>query len=244
MDDDEARLSELLHVKLAFNSPLSDDHADRLLDLLEIRPGMRIIDLGCGWGELLLRALAKSWEASGEGVDKDEVALKRGRESAARRGLSDRVRFIAADLPQYQSVADRLVCIGASHAWGGTEGALGAVQRHLVSGGKALYGDGFWRAPPPPQLVKLLGDHQQSVADLIDRAVAAGFRPLFVDTASVGEWDDFEWGTYRGLEEFALDNPSAPLASKARKRADLRRDEYLRGYRGLLGFAYLILAKP
>ncbi len=242
MDDEEAKLRELQYVNLAWNTPLTADHADRLLDHLDIRPKSRILDLGCGWGELLLRALAKVPDSSGVGIDTDKLALDRGRKNAASRGLSGRVRFASANLPRVRSTAERVICIGASHAWGGTESALRAVRRHLSPRGRILFGDGFWIGPPSPQLVGMFGDLQPSLADLVTHATAAGFRPLFADTATDAEWDDFEWGTYRGLEEFALDGRPAALASKARERADLRRSEYLDGYRGRLGFAYLVLA--
>jgi SAM-dependent methyltransferase len=244
MDDEEQKLRELLHVNLTWNTPLSANHAERLLAHLDVRPRMRILDLGCGWGELLLRALAKVPDVLGEGVDSDHVALERGRRNAASRGLSHRVQFTLADLPHSHSIAERVICIGASHAWGGTDSALGAVRRHLSSGGRALFGDGFWTRPPTQQLIEMFGGLQSSLAELVTRATAAGFRPLFVDTATETEWDEFEGGTYRGLEEFALGGRPAELSAKARERAEVRRNEYLAGYRGVLGFAYLVLANP
>lgn len=45
---------------LAFNSPLSSERADRLAQRLAAgRPGS-CIDIGFGWGELLLRVLERS----------------------------------------------------------------------------------------------------------------------------------------------------------------------------------------
>jgi hypothetical protein len=90
----------------------------------------------------------------------------------------------------------------------------------------------------------MLGDLEHSLASLVDRTIAAGFRPLHADTASESEWDEFEWNTYRGLENFATKEPRDPLAPKARALADARRTEYLAGYRGTLGFAYIVLTKP
>jgi hypothetical protein len=89
----------------------------------------------------------------------------------------------------------------------------------------------------------MLGEIQPSLSALVDCSIEAGFRPLHVDTADQAEWDEFEWCTYRGLEEFALREPEDPLAPVAREMVDARRKEYLRGYRGILGFAYLILAR-
>ena len=48
------------------------------------------------------------------------------------------------------STADRLICVGASHAWGGTEQALTALSRLVVPGGRLLYGDGYLEPDPSP----------------------------------------------------------------------------------------------
>ena len=41
---------------MRWNAPLSVEHAELLMDRLDVRPGARVADLGCGWGELLLGA--------------------------------------------------------------------------------------------------------------------------------------------------------------------------------------------
>jgi hypothetical protein len=41
-----------------------------------------------------------------------------------------------------------------------------------------------------------------------------------------------------------LTNPEAPDVEEVRSRADAHRDRYLRGYRDVLGFAYLTLGVP
>ena len=51
---------EALYARMRWNMPLSAEHADLLLDRLDLRPGQRIADLGCGWGELLLLAVARA----------------------------------------------------------------------------------------------------------------------------------------------------------------------------------------
>ncbi|WP_346537033.1 class I SAM-dependent methyltransferase [Micromonospora sp. DPT] len=51
-------LAALRYARMRWNTPLSEQHAALLLQRLDIRPGTRVLDLGCGWGELLLRAVA------------------------------------------------------------------------------------------------------------------------------------------------------------------------------------------
>ena len=59
----------LAHGGLTFNAPLSEGRASALVAALPISPGHHVLDLGCGWGELLLRILAAHTATTGTGVD-------------------------------------------------------------------------------------------------------------------------------------------------------------------------------
>jgi SAM-dependent methyltransferase len=241
---DDAALTGLAHSGLVWNTPLSSEHAERLLQRLDLASAVRMLDLGCGWGELLLRALVEAPTARAVGVDTAVQHLRRGEAAAAARGLAGRVSFVAANLATYEGQADRVLCIGASHGWGDTSAALARLQQHVSPGGRLLLGDAYWVRPPEADVVAILGPQCGTLADLVHLAVGAGWRPLHVDVADAAEWDDFEFAWCGGLERFALAQPDHRLAGAAREFADRRRDEYLQGYRGVLGFAYLVLAKP
>ena len=111
-------LRALAHAKLRFNAPLSQERADALIDLLPLAPGRHVLDLGCGWGELLLRVVAAHSAATGTGVDADRQALDRARRAAAARGLYDRVEFVEGDLTTFDDRGDLVLCVGAAHALG------------------------------------------------------------------------------------------------------------------------------
>jgi hypothetical protein len=82
------------------------------------------------------------------------------------------------------------------------------------------------------------------LAGLVDLAIAAGFRPLAVETATRDEWERFESGYLADWEEWLRVHGDDPRADEIRTRADMHRNEWLRGYRDVLGFAYLTLARP
>lgn len=68
----------------------------RMLDMADVGPGSRVLDLGTGDGRILLAAARRG--ASGLGVDIDPVLVAEAREAASRAGLSGRARFAARDL--------------------------------------------------------------------------------------------------------------------------------------------------
>ncbi|MBV9859759.1 MAG: class I SAM-dependent methyltransferase [Alphaproteobacteria bacterium] len=78
---------------------------------LLIRPGMKVLDIGCGWGGLAL-ALASDCGADVTGltlsVEQHKVAQRR----AAAAGLSDRVHFHIRDYREEAGQYDRIVSVG------------------------------------------------------------------------------------------------------------------------------------
>ena len=228
------------HAAMRWNAPLSEAHATVLLDAFEPEQAAQVLDLGCGWGELLLRAVQRSPTLTGLGVDTDATALARGAELAADRGLGDRVTLLDAQAESWSDTADRLICVGASHAWGGTEQALTALSRFVAPGGRLLYGDGFLHADASALTRELFGE-LPPLRDLLAAARGAGWRVLHLSVSDQLEWDEFE-STYRaGPERWLLANPEAEDASGIRGWLDRRLLEYVDGYRGELGFCWLVL---
>ncbi|MGZ8688695.1 MAG: SAM-dependent methyltransferase [Gaiellaceae bacterium] len=223
----------IAHAGLTFNAPLSDERADALVRALPISPGHHVLDLGCGWGELLLRLVRAHPATTGTGVDTDRRALDRGRRLAAQRGLHDRVDFVEADVSSFEDHADVVVCVGSSHAFGGPEAALRALRGRVGPGGFLLHGDGFWAHEPGAVARRAIGD-LPGFDELLTLAQAAGFRVEHADRSGLEEWDAFEDGWRSGLE--ASSDPDALALAAERKH------EYEDGYRGALGFAWLVLA--
>ncbi|WP_116246207.1 cyclopropane-fatty-acyl-phospholipid synthase family protein [Nocardiopsis sp. FIRDI 009] len=236
-----------------FNGPLSDGHAARLIRGLGPLTGRRVVDVGCGWAEFLLRALATDPTATGLGVDLDEDLLAHGRANARARGLADRVELIAADVGAWRGEpADVVVSSGATHVWGGdpvkhTANALTALRDLLRPGGRLLFGECFWRRPPTEAeaaAVPFIPPAQyRPLSGLVDLALAHGFRLLALSEAATWEWDDFENRQALGREERLARNPDSPHADGVRERADRHRHARVHGMRETLGFAYLTLVR-
>jgi SAM-dependent methyltransferase len=230
------------HSAMRWNAPLSEAHASILLDEFELGRAERVLDLGCGWGELLLRAVQRGPALTGRGVDNDAPALARGMTLAAERGLDDRVELVDCPAESWTEPADRVICVGAKHIWADTAAALTALAQVLSPGGRLLYGDGYLERNPSRFTADLF-EEMLPFSELLAAARGAGWRVLHLSVSDQLEWDEFE-STYRaGPERWLLNNPDAEDASGIREWLDRRMLEYLDGYRGELGFCWLVLAR-
>jgi cyclopropane-fatty-acyl-phospholipid synthase len=79
--------------------------------LLLTRPGLRVLDIGCGWGGMAL-TLARDYGADVTGITLSQEQLETARARAAEAGLSDRVRFELIDYRAVTAQFDRIVSVG------------------------------------------------------------------------------------------------------------------------------------
>ncbi|MEU9292501.1 methyltransferase [Streptomyces sp. NPDC048266] len=238
---------------LTFHGPLSEARADRMIARLAATEPADVLDIGCGWGELLLRVLEAAPMAKGAGIDINAEDLARGRALAGARGLADRVEFVEESaLGTDRGPVDAILCLGSSQALCDPEqphdpaAALRELRRLVRPGGRVVLGEGFWeRTPTEEELAGMwpgasTGDHL-SLGALVDLAVEAGFRPAWIETASAEEWEEFESGYRYDTEVWLAAHPGHPLAAETRERVDRQRSTWLNGYRRVLGIAYLTL---
>lgn len=78
---------------------------------LVLQPGMRVLEVGCGWGELAL-TLARDYGAKVLGVTLSEEQHAYATARAAQAGLSDRVTFQLKDYRDVPGQFDRIVSVG------------------------------------------------------------------------------------------------------------------------------------
>jgi len=78
---------------------------------LLLRPGMKVLDIGCGWGGLAL-FLASECGVDVTGLTLSGEQLKVAQRRAAQAGLADRVRFYLRDYREERGSYDRIVSVG------------------------------------------------------------------------------------------------------------------------------------
>jgi cyclopropane-fatty-acyl-phospholipid synthase len=87
------------------------DKKRHLAAKLLLQPGVRVLDIGSGWGGLAL-SLAEAGAGEVLGITLSEEQLKVSRERARRQGVADRVRFELRDYREQTGTFDRIVSVG------------------------------------------------------------------------------------------------------------------------------------
>jgi trans-aconitate 2-methyltransferase len=105
---------------------------DDLLQLVDIRPGLRVVDLGCGTGELTRRLADSLPDSDVLGLDSSPQMLERAGEHARRPGL----RFELGNLAELGGKWD-LIFSNAALQWSDDHGQLiPYLLDHLTPGGQ------------------------------------------------------------------------------------------------------------
>lgn len=84
---------------------------DHILTKIQVRPGDSLLDIGCGWGALVIRA-AEKYGAKCLGVTLSEHQAELARARVARAGLSGRVEIRLQDYRDVAGSFDRVTSIG------------------------------------------------------------------------------------------------------------------------------------
>lgn len=87
---------------------------DHILKKLQLQPGQSLLDIGSGWGTLLITAI-KKYGVTGHGVTLSKEQLAHSIEAAKKAGVANKVTFELAnyqELPSRKLMFDRIVSVG------------------------------------------------------------------------------------------------------------------------------------
>lgn len=244
---DPYKYPSIAHADLDVVAPVSLERLDRLVDLLELPPGARVLDLTCGKGELLIR-VCERWGVGGVGLDPSPSFLAAARAEAAARLPPGTVelRQIEPDELEVEPESFDLVVVMNARPFGDYRETLRRTWPMVRSGGLLLVGERYWRHDPDPDYLDALGIGPESNgthADNVALALAESFTPLYVVASSHEEIDHYEGMCTRAVERFLRASPGDGHSDAFREHVRHWRDAYLRWGRDAVGFGVYLLLK-
>ncbi|MGN6388992.1 MAG: class I SAM-dependent methyltransferase [Burkholderiaceae bacterium] len=84
---------------------------DHILTKIRVRPGDRLLDIGCGWGALMMRA-AEKFGAKTVGITLSQNQYELAKERIAAAGLQDRCEVRIQDYRDVTGTFDRITSVG------------------------------------------------------------------------------------------------------------------------------------
>lgn len=240
---------DVAHSLHTFWNPVSDEVMEELLWALDLKPGMRVLDLACGVGELTLRMAGRG--ATAVGVDISPGALERARSVHRETAPDMQVEFIEMDGKDYRPPEgvrfDVVALVGASWIWNGYKGTLAALHDLVRPGGLVLFGEPYWRVEDPPveylESEDLTHELFTDLAGLHEAAKQAGFRVLYQVASSGQDWDRYEMLQALSVDRWAQAYPDHPDRAEVLEIQDRATRAYLKWGRDTLGFSQFLLRR-
>ncbi|GIE34953.1 hypothetical protein Ait01nite_079980 [Actinoplanes italicus] len=231
------------------HDPFTPEKLATLGTAIRLRPGMSVLDLACGSGEMLC-TWSRDHGVTGTGVDISTPFLRSARERATELGVSDRLSFVHGDASGFVAgePVDVAACVGATWIGRGVEGTLALLERSLRPGGLLLVGEPFWRLDPPDQAA-VEGSGTSSREDFLDLpGLVESFGRLGWDLVEMVLADEDGWDRYVAAQWFTVrawldENPDDELAPAFRAELDTAPLAYVRYQRRYLGWGVFALKR-
>jgi len=178
----------IAHGGMEVMNPIPAAKLDEAVALLDLPPAARVLDLGCGTGDLLRRIKARYDVSQSVGIDMLPFEVD--------------FTFVQGDYDTFASDEPfDLVCgVGAA--------PLHVLRRHVRPGGLMLYGEGYWRKRPSQDYLDALGATEDELTDY-DTLAASG-ELLYATTATVEDFDRYEGTWADNGERHAAAHPGEP----------------------------------
>lgn len=159
---------------------------DHVCRKLQLRPGERVVEAGCGWGGLA-RHMARHYGATVKAYNISHEQITYARERARAEGLADRVEYIEDDYRAITGTYDVFVSVGMlEHVGPRNYATLGAlIDRVLTPRGRGLIHTIAQNRPEPTgawtQKRLFPGGYTPTLRQMMDIFEAPGFSVLDVE---------------------------------------------------------------
>jgi cyclopropane fatty-acyl-phospholipid synthase-like methyltransferase len=147
------------------------------VELLELQPGDRLLEVGCGPGVAIAAAATRGTTVVG--VDRSAVMIGQARRRNRRAVRAGRVELVTApveDLPDFEEPFDKVLAVNSVGHWDDPAGGLIALRRVLRSGGRIA-------VVTQPRTAGATGADSRAAADATAKVLGeAGFDDVRIET--------------------------------------------------------------
>ncbi len=245
---DRDRYSAIAHGNMPIWNPIGLDDLLALTAHMELEKVSRVLDVGCGRGEILL-SLIEQHGVVAVGVDPSPRATAIALAEADERDPEGRLHLqVAAFDPTLFAPEsfDLGICLGASHACGSFAQTLTTLTSLVRPGGYLLMGEGYWRQKPSEDYLAMLGCQENEIPYLEDFAEVGRKHGLELEAqaaATEEEWAAYEGGYDANMRAHLQDHPDDPEAEEFRNRLESWTSAVEKWGRSTLGFAASLYQK-
>ena len=242
------KLMDVLHKKQLIMNPMRSSKLDRFCEVLDLPQEGRVLDVGCGKGEFLLR-LNRLYNISGIGIDKSPYCVNDCITNKEARAPDSNLEFLLMDAADYKTCEqfDLTCCMGASWIYGGIKGTLKALKHMTKPGGLIVAGEPYWIKEPSEAYLKademekeVFHTHMENVVMGDDFGLTCGYT-LASDHE---DWDYYESLHWWSASLYVDSNPDDADNVEILENAKKNREIYLRWARDTLGWCLYVYRKP
>ena len=242
------KLMDVIHKRQPIMNPMRSVKLDRFIDVLDLTQGSRVVDVGCGKGEFLLR-LNKRYDISGIGIDKSPYCVSDCNANKEARSPEADIDFLLMDAAEFKTEEqfDLTCCMGASWIYGGIKDTLETLEGMTKPGGLIVAGEPYWLKEPSPEYLKADEMKKESFHTHMENVVMGdefGLTCGYTLVSDHEDWDHYEAPHWRSAAEYVDANPDDPdnpeILENARKYLEI----YLRWGRDTMGWCIYLYRKP
>lgn len=245
------KFTSIAHQYHDFCNPIHPQRVRQLVELFKLQPQAKVLDMGCGKGQLLLD-ICEAYQCQGLGVDFCESFIKDARRRSKESQLEERVQFQQMDGRLFKSKEnqyDLAICLGAENIFGGYRNALKTFKTWVKPGGQILILEGIWKTRPEDGYLQLLGIdpaefEMQTHADTVKIGEAEDLALAYSLVSTEAEFDHYEGLYWLGIEKYALENPDDPDIEEFLMRIRRWKSGYFKWGRQALACGIYLFYKP
>ena len=242
------KLMDILHKRQMIMNPMRSAKLDRFIDILDLPQGSRVLDVGCGKGEFLLR-LNEAYGISGIGIDKSLYCFIDCKANKEVRAPDADIEYLHMDAAEFKTEEqfDLTCCMGASWIYGGIRGTLEALQGMTKPGGLIIAGEPYWLKEPDPEYLKADEMERETFHSHMENVMMGddyGLTCSYTLCSDHEDWDIYETLHWRSAAEYVDENPDDPDNPEIIENSERYREIYLKWGRDTLNWCLYLFRKP